>query len=66
MDENKPEDKRSPGPFAHLATSRPRTKEEVEETNRREYNRRRGKGRKDWWKKYLDDLPALKPPTGDR
>lgn len=60
MDENTPEDKQSPGPFAHLATSRPRTKEEDAETTRREYNRRRGKGSKGWHLKYFDEDGRLK------
>lgn len=43
-------------PFGHLIPGPdPRTPEERAEAQRKENARRKGRGRKDWWKKY--------PPT---
>lgn len=47
-------------PFGHLTTRDGRTPEERAAAESKEWARRKGRGRKDWWKKHLPD-PASAP-----
>lgn len=44
-----------PDPFGHLTWRDTRTPEERQAAESKEWARRKGRGRKDWWKKHLPD-----------
>jgi len=53
------EDREQPGPgWEHLFARDRRTEEERRAAEAKESARRRGRGNKDWWKKYLPPEPG--------
>lgn len=53
--EKKTSERLGAAPFAHLTTPDRRTPEERAAAESKEWARRKGRGRKDWWKRYLPD-----------
>lgn len=56
MDDDKPQPKLGPG-WDHLFLSDSRTPEERAAAESKEWARRRGKGRRDWWKEESKGPP---------
>lgn len=53
MDDNKSDYKGLDNSWSHLFLRDKRSPEEQARAEQADRDRRRGKGRKDWWKKYL-------------
>lgn len=60
IDDEKSSERLGSAPFGHLMYRDTRSPEERAAAESKEWARRKGRGRKDWWKKHLPD-PASTP-----